>query len=132
MRRESIAPDAHFTHRVTDADTAWQWGNELPVLATPVLLWLAEIAAMRATERALDEGEMTVGVGHDCEHLAPTPCGGVVRVTARLLDVDGRRLAFAVEARDGNDLVFRGTHTRGVVDRERFLARLRQTAGGAR
>ena len=41
-----IGRSATITHVVKEADTAANWGNELPVLATPVLLWLSEIAAM--------------------------------------------------------------------------------------
>ncbi|GAA5084390.1 putative thioesterase [Thermocatellispora tengchongensis] len=115
---------ASYTHEVTSRDTADQWRNDLPVLATPVLLWLGEITAMRALEGYLDEDEMTVGLSHDSSHLAPTPAGHEVHLTAVLRERDGARLTFDVHAHDGTDEILRGTHTRAVISRSRFLARL--------
>lgn len=114
---------ARLAHRVTAKDTAAMWGNELDVLATPVLLGLAELACMRAIE-PLPPGQMTVGVGFDIEHLAPTPSGWNVTFEATLRGIDGRRLVFDVNAHDGVDVVLRGTHTRAVVDRQKFLSRV--------
>lgn len=124
MNAGAIHPQGSVEHLVRPADSAAEWGNDLPVLATPVLLWLAEIACMRAMSDALDADEMTVGIGHDSEHLAPTPVGDSVRVTAQLRSVDGRRVSFDVSARDGRDVVFSGRHTRAVVARSRFVARV--------
>jgi|SRR5215472_2331711 len=124
MRVVEPGSRGELTHRVREEDTAERWANDVPVLATPVLLWLGEVACMRAVEHALEEGEMTVGAAYDCQHLAPTPAGFEVRVTATVVESDGRRLVFDVEAGDGADLVFRGTHSRRVVDRARFLARV--------
>ncbi|WP_207400730.1 thioesterase family protein [Actinomadura roseirufa] len=107
-------------HRVGAADAASNWGNDLPVLATPVLLWLSEIAAMRAVERDVADDQMTVGVGHSSTHLAPTPVDDLVTVTARLDGVDGRVMSFTVTGHDGAGKILEGTHTRALVDRRRF------------
>ena len=57
------------------------------------------------------------------DHLAPTPAGGVVEGTAVLESVDGRRLAFAISAVDGEGReIARGRHGRAVVSRDRFPA----------
>lgn len=47
-------------------------------------------------------------------------------VTARveLLEVEGRKLLFAVEAHDGMDLISKGQHERYVIDRKRFDAKV--------
>jgi predicted thioesterase len=111
-------------HLVTDAETARQWGNELPVLATPVLLWLGEIAAMQAVADYLGAQEMTLGVAHNSAHVAPTPVGHRVTVQATLRERQGRILVFDVVARDRDEVVLRGTHTRAVVDRTRFGVRV--------
>jgi len=47
--------------------------------------------------------------------------GDKVTAHARLTEVDGRRLTFEVEARDGDRVVARGTVTRALVDRDKFL-----------
>jgi predicted thioesterase len=115
---------ARYEHAVTEAETAKHWGNELPVLATPVLLWLGEITAMRAVADHLGTDEMTLGVAHNSAHLAPTPVGHRVTVTATLREQQGRILVFDVEARDRDEVVLRGTHTRAMVDRSRFGVRV--------
>ncbi|WP_052424048.1 thioesterase family protein [Nonomuraea candida] len=115
---------ASHAHEVTAQDSAQRWGNDVPVLATPVLLWLGEITAMRAVERYLEEDEMTVGVSHDSRHLAPTPVGRTVVLQAALRERRGGTLVFDVHGHDGVEEVLRGTHTRAVVDRGRFLARI--------
>jgi predicted thioesterase len=115
-------------HTVSEADLARRWGNGLDVLATPVLLWLGEMACMRLLEEATSPDEMSVGVAHDSAHLAPTVLGEEVTVTAVLVRASGRKCAFEVTARDPRDRVLSGTHTRAVVDRARFAERLPRAA----
>jgi fluoroacetyl-CoA thioesterase len=109
---------------VTEADTAQALGSgDVPVLATPRLIALAEAATVRATARHLPSGATTVGTRVELAHLAPTAIGGTVTVTAELSTVDGRRLTFAVSAADGGTPVAEGTVERVLVDRTRFLSR---------
>jgi predicted thioesterase len=58
------------------------------------------------------------------EHLAASPVGATVAVTASVGYVDGRLVRFVVEARMGEALVGSGEITRVVVDAERFMSRL--------
>jgi fluoroacetyl-CoA thioesterase len=116
---------AQTDHVVTEEDSAARWGNELEVLATPVLLWLAETTAMKALDGAVPDTEMTVGFAHDVRHLAPTPIGDTVRITARLVEIDGRKLIFEVSAADSSATVLAGRHTRAIVNRVAFSARVR-------
>jgi predicted thioesterase len=94
------------------------------VLATPVLCHWFESAAVRAIARQLESGEATVGTRLRIEHLKATPVGMQVRVTARVVAVDGRRVEFEVSAVDDVEPIARGTHERVVIDLERFLARV--------
>lgn len=94
------------------------------VLATPVLCHWFESAAVRAIAEQLESGEATVGTRLSIEHLKATPVGMQVRVIARVVAVEGRRVDFEVAAFDEVELVARGTHERVVVDLERFLARV--------
>ena len=96
------------------------------VLSTPWLIALLETAARAAVEPLLPEGQATVGVRVDVRHLAPTPPGVMVRATAELVELDGRRLLFRVEAFDPVDKIGEGTHERAVVDPRRLLARADQ------
>jgi fluoroacetyl-CoA thioesterase len=118
-----------LSHEVAEPDLATQWRNDLPVLATPVLLWLAEIACMRAIEGCLAPGRTTLGYSHAVRHLAPTPRGWTVQVEAELVCIDGTILTFDVRASDGLDVVLDGRHDRRIVDRDRFVSRLEPKAG---
>jgi fluoroacetyl-CoA thioesterase len=119
-------------HRVEAGDLATAWSNDLPVLATPVLVWWAELVAMRAMAAQLPPGWMSVGSAHEVEHAGPSLVGAEVEVVAELVAVEGRRYRFRVTATDDGRVVFRGHHVRGAVERARFVARLNRGSEGAR
>lgn len=108
---------------VSDDCTAPHWGSGgLAVLATPCMIALMEGAAVDVVQPLLPEGLQTVGVMINVEHRAATPVGGKVTARAELCGIDGRRLTFRVEARDGVGLIGEGTHQRVIVEVERFMA----------
>jgi predicted thioesterase len=108
---------------VSEADTAIAVGSgSLPVLGTPVLLAWCESATCAALD--LPDGRTSVGTRVALEHLAPSPVGASVSVTATVAYVDGRLVRFTVEARMGEVLVGSGEITRVVVDAEGFMARI--------
>ena len=118
-----LAAEQRFT--VTDADTAEALGSgSLPVLATPRLLAWCEAATCAALADELTGAETSVGTRVSLEHLAPSPVGHTVVVTASTAHVDGRLVRFTVAATDAGKLVGSGEVTRVVVDTERFLGRL--------
>ena len=77
-----------------------------------------------------DSGETSVGTRIQLEHLAASPVGAEVEVTATTAYVDGRLHRFTVAARHASDgkVVASGDVTRVVVDTERFLARISPSA----
>jgi fluoroacetyl-CoA thioesterase len=112
------------TLTVTEADTAVALrSGDVPVLATPRVVALAEEATVAAVAGVLAPGRTTVGSRVELEHLAPSVLGATVVAQARLDQVDGRRLSFVVSVVDGATEVARGRVDRVVVERERFLAR---------
>ena len=96
------------------------------VLATPILVGFCEECARAMVDPHLPEGQKTVGTSIQLDHLAATPLGMRVTVTATLIEVDRRRLRFEIEARDEIEAVGRATHERFIIDSDRFEARLRQ------
>jgi len=113
---------AAFRYTVTEGDTAVAVGSgQVPVLATPHVLALAERATVAAVEGALEAGATTVGVRVELDHLAASPVGAELGVEAVLERVAGRRLEFAVRLRDGDRPVASGRITRVVVDTATFL-----------
>jgi predicted thioesterase len=109
---------------VTEADTAQNLGSgDVPVLATPRVLALAEAATVAATARQMPGGLTTVGVRAEVEHHAATPIGRRVHAVATLAKVDGRKLLFEVAVRDGETPVAEVRVERVILDRQRFIAK---------
>ena len=95
------------------------------VFATGFLVGFLEWACIKAVNPHLDwPREQTVGTHIDVSHAAATPPGLQVTANVELIEVDGRRLVFAVEAHDGVDLISKGRHERFVIDKEKFDARV--------
>ena len=86
---------------VADADTAISAGSgDVPVLATPRLLALAEAATVAAIAPHLPPGMTSVGTSASLEHRRASPVGVEVVVEAELTQIDGRRLVFSFIARE--------------------------------
>jgi predicted thioesterase len=120
------------TLAVTPDRTAEAMGNQgVRVLATPFLIGLLEDAAGGMIRPHLPASASTVGTMVEVRHLAATPVGMTVRARATLLESDGRRYLFAVEAWDEREKVAEGRHERFVVtDLAKFLERAMKKAAG--
>jgi len=115
---------AQRTDAVTDKNIASAWGSGgLSVYATPALIALMEMTALLAVDPLLPPGWSTVGTELNVKHLSATPPGMNVSARAELLSVNGRALVFKVEAFDEAGKIGEGTHSRFIVENERFLAR---------
>ena len=111
--------------RVEDCHLAREWGSGLAeVLATPALVAFCEECARLTVDKLLPTGQQTVGTWVSIRHLAATPPGMRVTVRAELVQVDGRRLRFKIEARDEAELVGEAEHEPYVIDTGRFEKRL--------
>lgn len=109
---------------VTDNNTALSVGSgSLAVYATPAMLALIEKAACEALNGILDEAETTVGTLLNVKHIAATPVGMKVSATAELIERDGRRLVFKVEANDECGKIGEGIHERFIVNSEKFISK---------
>ena len=114
---------------VRDSDTARFSGGETmpPVLSTPRVIGMLERAAHRAILPYLAEGQSSVGAQVNIRHMAATPVGFQVRFRAELLEVDGRRLRFKVEAWDEQDKIAEGEQTAAAQ-----RSRRRRSSAGSR
>ena len=121
---------------VTDAVTAITVGSgDMPVLATPMMMALMENAAMLAVKDELPDGFTTIGGYIESSHLKPSKIGDVVKATAEVTKVDGKKIEFKVSAYSGErqrvgdgmsgmTLLGEGTHLRFIVDKIKFMSRL--------
>ena len=98
-------------------------GGTLPVkvLSTPGMISRMERCASLLAYGHLADGKATVGFEVCVKHVAAAGEGSVCTVHARLDEVlDGRKLRFAVEVREGERTIGVGTHERRVVDQAGF------------
>lgn len=109
---------------VGDADTALALGSgDVRVLGTPRLVALFEQATVDALRDVLDEGQSSVGMRVQIDHLQPTPVGAEIVVEATLDKIEGRRITFSVTASDSGGLVAAGKVTRVMVDVDKFMSK---------
>jgi fluoroacetyl-CoA thioesterase len=120
-----IGLTGEHTTTVTEALSATTFGSgSLPVYATPALVALMEIAAVNAINDLIPSHQTSVGTLISIKHLAATALNQTVRARAEVTQVDGNQITFTVQAWDAKQLIGEGTHTRFIVDIERFMKRL--------
>lgn len=106
-------------------DSAINYGSgAVDVYSTPAMIALLECAARNAVDLHLPKGYTTVGIKVDVKHLAATPIGSRIKASAELIEVDGKRLVFKVEAFDEVEKIGEGIHERFVIDMDKFMGRL--------
>ncbi len=115
------------TSRITidKARTIDFMGDEARIYATPELVRDIEITCRDLLLQHIEEGQDSVGTRIDVEHIAATPIGAWVEITATVSSVDGRALAFEITARDPLEDICRGQHNRFIVDVAKTGERLR-------
>jgi fluoroacetyl-CoA thioesterase len=124
---KKLAAGLTYSRRVTVTDEMTPGHlrqDPIRVLSTPDMIRLIEQTAIEATQPYLAAGQATVGTRVDVAHLAATPVGMTLTITVELTEVDRRRLAFKVEARDELDECGKGTHERFIIDGTQRMPRL--------
>jgi len=139
--KESLKPgiEYEFRFRVPESKTVPKLYPESPefqvmpqVFATGFLVGFIEWACIKAINPHIDwPNEQTVGTHVNLSHSAATPPGLEVRAKVKLIEVDGRRLLFEVEASDGFDVICKGTHERFVILAANFGEKLKAKAAAA-
>ena len=104
---------------VTKELSAKEMGSgELMVYATPAM-----IALMEKTASELEEGMGTVGTLMNVSHIAASPIGMKIHCESELVEVEGRKLTFKVEAYDETGKIGEGKHERFIVANEKFQSK---------
>jgi fluoroacetyl-CoA thioesterase len=95
------------------------------VFATGFLVGFLEWACIKCINPHIDwPAEQTLGTHIDVTHQAATPPGMEVTANVELVEVDGRRLVFKVEAHDRVELISTGRHERFIVNREKLATKI--------
>jgi len=99
-------------------------GEDGRVYATPELVRDIEHTCRDLILEHADTGEDSVGTEVAIRHLAPTPMGMEVTVTAMVAEIDRSKVVFDVVASDPVDQICKGRHERFVVDVQKTVQRL--------
>lgn len=95
------------------------------VLATGFLVGMMELACLHGLMAHVDwPREQSLGTMVSFQHLAPTPAGMTLTIRGEVLEVDGRRVRFRVEAWDDVEKVCEGIHERCLIDPTRFAEKM--------
>lgn len=117
-----VGMTAQVERTVEEADTAVRFGSGgVRVFATPMMIALMENAALNAVDPQLGKGFATVGLSLNVKHMAATPVGMKVSARAELINIEGKRLTFRVEAFDEMERIGEGTHERYIIELSKFL-----------
>lgn len=113
--------------KVTEEYSAAAVGSGgLEVLSTPSMIAFMENVAQELAESRLKEGETTVGIELNVQHIKATAIGKTVRVVARLVEQKKAILYYEVEAYEAGSLIGKGRHKRAIVDAKAFMENVKK------
>lgn len=126
MSEIKLNSSAQATLTVDSTNTAKAVGSgSLEVLATPMMIALMEKAATKALAPFLENSQTSVGTEISTTHDLASPIGATVTATATVVAVDRRRIDFEVSASSNDKVIGHGTHSRFIVDSEKFMNKLK-------
>lgn len=101
----------------------------LDVYSTPSMIALMEKAAADSVAPYLEEGQGTVGMRMEADHLAPTPLGQKVWAETELIEIDRRVLTFQIEVFSKKEKIGSAVHKRCIILNDRFLQKMHAKYG---
>ncbi|MDO4725612.1 MAG: dihydrolipoamide acyltransferase [Porphyromonadaceae bacterium] len=116
------------TFSVTSEMLASHVGSgSIDVFSTPTMIAEIERTAAQSVASLLDEGKTTVGTYISVNHTDATPEGMsiTVRTELKAISDNGRFLTFEAEVFDQCGAIGNSTHTRAIVDSERFMTKVK-------
>jgi fluoroacetyl-CoA thioesterase len=111
--------------------TSFLWKGE-NVFSTPSMISeMEETCRLLLKEEFLQDEEWdSVGTLVNIRHLKATPVGAEIKLKAKVVSVNNRRVTFEVDAADKIEKIGEGIHERTIINvpefRERFNAKLKK------
>lgn len=120
MAKESVK-----TFTVKKSETAQAVGSGgLPVLSTPHMIAYMENTAMNLMQTGLNEGDTSVGIEINVNHLAPTAVDKEVIIKVEEIEQNKKIVTYKIEALVDEELIGKAVHKRAVVNEEQFMRQL--------
>ena len=115
------------TYLVQENNTAISMGSgDLEVFATPSLVAFMENAAKEYLNTFLPEELGSVGSNININHLAPTLVGKEITVQGKITEIIKEKIIiFSLEAYEQDKKIGDATHTRVIINNEKFLNKLK-------
>ena len=111
---------------VQEDNTAKNMGSgDLDVLATPSLVAFMENAAKNYLNIFLTDELGSVGSNININHLAPTLIGKEITIQGKITEIIKEKIIiFSLEAYEEDKKIGDATHTRVIINNEKFLSKL--------
>lgn len=110
---------------VKDKDTAKSMGSgDLPVLSSPILINYMENCCKEMMQGLLKDGETSVGTFITVNHNVPSKVGATIIIEAQIKELSGSKYSFLIVAKDDDEIVALGEHTRVVVKSDNFMKKI--------
>ena len=113
-------------YTVVENNTAKNMGSgDLDVLATPSLVAFMENAAKNYLNTFLTDDLGSVGSNININHLAPTLVGKEITVQGQITEIiKDKMIIFSLETFEADKKIGDATHTRVIINNEKFLSKL--------
>ncbi|MEZ7734337.1 thioesterase family protein [Gemella sp. 27098_8_149] len=114
------------TYLVQENNTAISMGSgDLEVFATPSLVAFMENAAKEYLNTFLPEELGSVGSNININHIAPTLVGKEITVQGKITEIIKEKIIiFSLEAYEQDKKIGDASHTRVIINNEKFLSKL--------
>ena len=88
------------------------------------MVGLMENTAIHCLEGMLEPDTDTVGIEIHVQHTKATAVGKKVMCKATIVEIDGRRIRFEIEATDEKGTIGHAIHDRFIIYPEKFMSKL--------
>lgn len=120
-----VGTKGHQTKIIELNDTASKYESGLAkVFATPAMIALMEKTAYTSIEDSLPEGYSTVGFEINTQHLKASLPGAIISCESEIIEVDGKKITFKINASDKNGIIGKALHKRFIINSKEFMEKL--------
>lgn len=103
--------------------------NSPQVLSSPSLITFMQTTCADLMAPFLDKTEMVVSVRIEMKHFASTPVGSTINIRAEIVNIEGDKVYFKIDAYDDVEKIASGYNDMYIINEERFERGIRRKQG---